>query len=304
MRTIALLLALAAAVSADPIVLRIKLAKGKSWKVDQTVALKSDAGGSKQHSNGAVVSTGSKTPFVLTEKWTDACVAEADGRPEQIRRTMTMSRIATGKVPQSATKQEGAVFLLARSEKKCTAKVEKGKPEELSVKILQRAPAELLELMLPDHDVSEGDEWEIGTLLVMDIQLVAAAGVAGAQGPARSALEEDIEDMDSEGKPFGAGSASSGATIVKAKLKSVKDKVATIEFVGDLDVEKLTGGKEIPGMPKGTTKVTGSLTLNVETGQPMKLEWKQQHVQEPMQTPTGEIPGMMEEWTLTRAYSK
>jgi hypothetical protein len=304
MRPIALFLALATLVSADPVALKLKLAKGKTWKVEQSVSLTSKAGDAKKHSNGAVVSTGKRTPFVLTEKWTDVCVEDKGGEPQKVRRTIAFSRCSTGKVALGPTLQEGCVLLFERADKKCSLKVEKGKPDDLTVKILKRAPVDIVEMLLPDHDVSEGDTWEVGTLMVSDFMLVAVVGLTGAQGPAKNELREDIRHMDPSDNPMDMGSATSSATIVNATLKSVKDKVATIEFLGDFDPTEKLGGKAIPNMPEGTTKFTGTFTLNVETGTPIKVEWKEKHVQEPMQTDTGEVPGMTEDWTLTRTYGK
>jgi len=72
---------------------------------------------------------------------------------------------------------------------------------------------------------------------------VASAGKAGAQGNAKNALREDIDRMDEKKSPVGIGIAASAGCEVTAKLKSIKDGVAAIEFSGEqvLDKDKMAG---------------------------------------------------------------
>lgn len=304
MRMLVFFAALSTVAAADPVTLKIKLPKGKSFKVDQTVGLTSDASPSSKLKNGAVVTTITQVPFALSERWTDTCVEEKDGVPQQLRRTILSSRLATAKTPAAPTSQEGCVFLFARTDKGSSVKTEKGKPEDLSVRLLEKGVPELMEALLPDHDVSEGDEWKVETSMNSGFQLSAGAGKAGAQGPAKNALREDIDHMDEKKSPIGVGIATSGGCEVKGKLKSVKDGVATLEFTGEQSTDSIAGANGMPDIPKFKTTVSGTLTFNIDAGMPLKLMWHQKHISEDQDTPNGKIPGFTEDWAMTRSYSK
>ncbi len=309
MRFLLICAVLASSAAADPVTLKLKLAKGESMKVDQTLALTTTANPSKSSKSGGVSSVTSvivQTPFMLIEKWTDACVGDTDGDPVEVRRTILSSKIATPKAPSSPTSQEGCIFLISRGDKGSTVKAERGKPEDLSVSLLGKGPPELVQVMLPAGAVDVGDSWKVDGSCNSPLQYTVSAGKAGAQGKARNALREDIDRMDDKKSPIGIGSATSAGCEVTATLKSVKDGVATIEFSGeqDIDSSKIAGAPDDALIPKSKTVITGSLTFNIESGRPLKLSWSSKHIVDDLDKGATKFPGFTEDWALARTYSK
>lgn len=293
----------ASAARADDVDLTLKLAKGKAWKVDQTVELISDAPPAARTTGGAVVAVGTLDPYALKESWSDSCVKDEGGKPDQVQRTYTSSKIAPAKKSASPTGLEGAVLSLTATDPKCTVKADKGKPEALALKLLERGPIDLVGLLLPNQPVAEGGGWEVQAAAVGDFQMVASAGVAAARGAAAKDLQKDIEKLGED--DFAATSA---AMIVKAELASVKDGVATIQYTGKLDTREMMKGQPMPNVPHTVTEIAGTLTFNVKTGQPVKLTWSQKHTAEAQDIAgpavgKGQIPGMSEEWKLTRTWA-
>ncbi|MEK7468162.1 MAG: hypothetical protein AAB074_12165 [Planctomycetota bacterium] len=309
MRFLAICVVLASSAAADPVTLKLKLAKGQSMKVEQTLGLTSTANPSKSTKSGGVSSVTSvivQTPFLLIEKWTDACVEDADGDPVEVRRTILGSKIATAKTASALTSQEGCVFLLSKGDKGSTVKTERGKPEDLSVILLGKGPPELVQVMLPAGAVEVGDSWKVDGSCNSPLQYTVSAGKAGAQGKARNALREDIDRMDDKKSPIGVGSATSAGCEVTATLKSVKDGIATIEFSGqqDIDSSKVPGAPAGAMIPKSKTVITGSLTFDIEAGRPLKLGWSSKHIVDDLDKGGTKFPGFTEDWALARTYSK
>ncbi|MCE9583477.1 MAG: hypothetical protein K8T20_13405 [Planctomycetes bacterium] len=309
MRLFAICVLLASAAAADPVTLKLKLPKGQSMKVDQTLALTSTANPAhrvKSPGFSSVTAVIVQSPFLLIEKWSDACVEDKGGDPVEVRRTILASKISTAKAASAPTSQEGCIFLLSKGDKGSTVKTERGKPEDLSVTLLGKGPPELVQVMLPAGAVNVGDTWKVDGSCNSPLQYTVSAGKAGAQGTARNALREDIDRMDDKKSPIGVGNATSAGCEVTATLKSVNAGIATIEFSGqqDIDSSKVPDAPDDAMIPKSKTVITGSMTFDIEAGRPIKVTWSSKHVVDDLEKRGTKFPGFTEEWAFTRTYAK
>jgi len=282
--------------------LAVVRAKGDTWKVEQTLDLASKNKGVTTFAGGmGHAASLVKGDVELVEKWTDTCADAADGAATEVKRAIAISKIKAQKSHAGSTTLQGVTIRLRPNAEGLAVEVEKGKPPELAVKLLERGPIDPVELLLPKDPVAVGQEWEISVEDLTRFQALICVGAAGAKGDARESIALLLETL-------GEGSPASAGKIVKGHVEAVKGHTATVVFVGDASTDELTA-KGIDGplfkQPPTTTTIEGTLTFDLGKGRPLHLTWKQVHDQgdaEPGPNVPVKIPGFTETWNLEKTW--
>lgn len=289
----------------DPIDLGIRRDGSTRWKVEQTLDLASKSKGATTFAGGAgTAQMLVKGHITLKEKWTDEGTKEEDGALVELKRTVSSSKLRAQKGASKATDIHRTTLIFDIGEDACDVRATKGSPPDLCLDLLKAGPIDPVELLLPAEPVQVGEEWEIGTLEVMQFQRQICVGVAAAKGSARGDITNLLESLADN-------SPASAAKIVKGKLTGVRGSVATIELRDDKTHNEATDQPRkgpLFDMPASTTTIEGTLTFDLKKGRPVKLTWKQVHDCGDF-TPGGNIPGgnitmpgFTETWILSKTW--
>jgi hypothetical protein len=313
MRTIAVLAAAACgAVAQDappkaaapdaPVKLELRLPKGKSWAVTQTLRLQSD----NTDAAGASVGEQTANPEIdLRETWTDRALADAGGRVKDLQRTWTAAtaRATHGETWEGAMPLVDAAVKLVAAPKATTATAAAGTPPAETLRLLAGAPPEAAAALLPAKAVKPGDGWDVPQprAAAWVHALVAALPAVKPEGSLAFGLATIFRAVD-------GAAAIAPLPALRATFTSVAEGQATITATG----VRVIPGQGTPPVGGGECRVDATLVLAVATGTPVRLQVTVTHRVAPgpgsgfkRSGPNGlEDVGLAETWTVARTYTR
>ncbi|MCE9584279.1 MAG: hypothetical protein K8T20_17470 [Planctomycetes bacterium] len=263
----------------EPVEMKLKLAKGQSWKVEQTLEM-TGTGGDISGTPGKHMPF-VKGAWVLKESWTDTVDVDADGRPLTVKRLVAASKAGMAGRTAEPTTAEGVTLLIEEKEKEPNSHVSaaKGKMPQAIADVLARGPVDPVSWLLPTAAVKAGDTWKINAQWVCQFERITAASMAGAAHTTDfSAMLQDLRAW---------GETVNGCEVT-AKVASVDKNEAVIELQGE------------SGMGTAKTVVTGKLRWSVPKGRPVQLDWTRTRTV--MANEETRSKGYTEEWKLVKSW--
>jgi len=258
--------------------LRIKLLKGASWKVEQSVEMTGSEAPPVENTESPLV----QHTWTIAESWTDLCDGDREGSPAILKRTWVSSKMGRPDFPQEDCSLTGASITLEQPLKETTSTVTvlKGKPVDATLAALGKGPPEAVVLLLPAAPVKPGEEWTVPAAAVCRFQRVVTSSAGGAPRVRMADFPKLVENLKADGE-IGHGCDLAG------KVTAVEKGEATIEFQGTKT-------------DTGRTDITATLKWNVTRGRPVSLEWNQKRTvkaNDELRT-----KGFTETWLLKRTW--
>ncbi|KAF0245046.1 MAG: hypothetical protein FD180_1983 [Planctomycetota bacterium] len=297
MRTALALLLMAAALSAQaPVEMKLKLAKGKSWEVKQTVQLKSECTDKDGNLLGA---QSGKHEVSLTEKWTDESLGEDKAGVSQVKRVWTESKMTVLDSDLAATEVEGAQVTVARTSKGVTASPVKGALDKRTLAMLA-ASIDPVAVLLPSKPAKNGDTWELTEKqAAVFLEPFASSLLSFSKDEAAKGNLRSVTQWLDPGKRTLIETPA-----LKATLEIGEDGKATIKVKGT----KKLGADAATKLGAGDSSIEATLVFDTKTGQPVSLEVKATQATAASSAwvyfgrGAKEDAGLSDEWTVSRTY--